>query len=178
MKIIKKNFSGIALILVELIIGILLLVRPVGFTRAIIIGAGVLMILAGVRYVVQYIRSTAKEATKNQSLTKGLLTLLFGGFCAFYSEWFIITFPALTVIYGVSMLLASLSKVQLTVDALRVKNPKWFLYAISAAVSAICAIVIISNPFATVAVLWMFAGSSLIAEAILDAVSLVMAGRE
>ncbi len=177
MKFIKKHTRSLVFILLEILIGALLLFRPIGFTTAIIIGVGVLMMLRGVVYVIQYVRASAERAAMEQSLAKGLLTLLVGGFVAFRSDWFINTFPALTVLYGMGMLVVSLCKVQLMADALRMRSSLWLWPAISAAVSAVCAIVIISNPFATVTLLWMFAGASLIAEGVLDGVSLCLNGR-
>ncbi|MBQ6716804.1 MAG: DUF308 domain-containing protein, partial [Clostridia bacterium] len=119
----------------------------------------------------------AREAEKAQYLTKGLLTLLGGGFCAFRSHWFIATFPALSILYGVGVLSAGLVKVQFTFDMLRQKNKKWFLALISAVISLACAVVILKNPFATTAVLWIFTGISLIVEAVFDAVTLIISRR-
>ena len=97
-----------------------------------------------------------------------------GAFCAFRSYWFILTFPVLSVIYGVSILIAGLGKIQWTFDMLRMKRKKWFLAAISAAISIVCAILVLNNPFTTSAILWMFIGISLIVEAVFDAVSQIV----
>lgn len=61
---------------------------------------------------------------------------------------------------------------------LRMKKKKWFLAAISAVLSIICAVVILRNPFSSSAVLWMFTGISLIVEAVFDVVSLIMNTRK
>ncbi len=175
-KFTRKHTKSLAVVLIEMLVGALLLFRPIDFTTAIIIGAGILMMLRGVVYVVEYIRSTTEKAIAAQSLTKGLLMLLSGGFFAFRSNWFAATFPALTVLYGIGMLVVSLAKVQLTVDALRIRSKKWYWPAISAAVSAICAVLIILNPFATVTIVWMFAGASMLVEAVLDLLSLLFDG--
>lgn len=172
MKLLKENADGIVFCLFELVVGVLLLVNPVSFTVGIIIVAGVVLILLGLINVVRYFRTSVDEAVLGQTLTKGLLSLLAGIFCVWKTEWFIITFPVLTILYGVLILVAGISKIQLTVDMLRWKSKNWFWAAISAAVSIVCAIVILRSPFSTTAVLWMFTGASLIVEGILDIVAM------
>ncbi len=173
MKLLKENADGIVFCLFELVVGVLLLVNPVSFTVGIIMVAGVVFILLGLINVARYFRTSVDEAVLGQMLTKGLLLLLAGIFCVWKTEWFIVTFPVLTILYGVLILVAGISKIQLTVDMLRWKNKKWFWAAISAAVSIVCAIVILRSPFATTAVLWMFTGASLIVEGIHDIIAMI-----
>lgn len=59
----------------------------------------------------------------------------------------------MTVVYGVAVLLAVLMKLQTTVNLISLKKDKWYVCGIAALVSAVCAVVILSNPFATTAVL-------------------------
>ena len=56
---IKKNkrINALVLCLGELIIGILLLVKPVGFTSGIIIAIGVALMMRGVMDVVSYFKA-------------------------------------------------------------------------------------------------------------------------
>lgn len=174
MKALKERMNGIVLCLFELAVGILLLIDPVGFTSWIIMTAGVVLVVMGLVEVIKYLKADAKEAALGQSLTKGLLAILAGVFCVFKTEWFIITFPVLTILYGVAILVTGIGKVQLTADMLRAKNKKWFLAAISAVISIVCAIVVLNNPFASTAVHWVFTGVSLLIEGVLDIVTLIM----
>lgn len=176
MKLLKHHGNAILLCLLEALIGILLLVNPVGFTSAIIIVFGVALLIAGLTATIGYFRTDAVEAALRRTLTKGLAMLLVGVFCVLKPAWFIATFPLLTILYGVIILLAGLGKVQWTLDALRLKTGRWFLPAISAVVSIGCAFVILGNPFASTLALWMFTGISLIVEAALDVVVLLFAG--
>lgn len=170
---IKRSFSGIAMSLAELIVGILLLVNPVGFTSGIIAALGVGLMIAGVCSVVRYFRADPEEASVKQLLTKGLVELLGGAFCAFNSHWFIVTFPVLALVYGVVILITGLTKIQWLADVIRLKRRRWYLAAISAIVSICCGVVIIIRPFSTTAVLWMFTGISLILEAVFDMISAI-----
>lgn len=170
----KERLNNLVLCVIEIVLGVLLLINPVGFTSGIIITAGIFLLLLGVRSVVKYFRADAAQAAEGQLFSKGLLLLLSGGFCVLYTEWFLVAFPLLTMLYGVLILLIGLSKLQQMVDCLRLKRQKWFLPAISAVVSILCAIVILSDPFSSTAALWIFTGVSLIAEAICDVITLVL----
>ena len=174
----KRSLSGVAMSLVELIIGILLLVNPVGFTSGIIVAFGVVLMIMGAGSIIKYFRTEPEEAAVNQSFVKGLVELLAGAFCAFNAPWFLVTFPVLTLVYGVVILITGLTKLQWMVDIIRMKRSKWFWAAISAAISIICGITIITSPFSTTAVLWMFIGISLIVEAVFDMIGSIFGNRE
>ena len=167
-----------AMSLVELIIGILLLVNPIGFTSGIIIAFGIVLMIMGISTTIKYFRTEPEEAAVSQILVKGLLMLMAGAFCAFNSHWFIATFPVLTLVYGVVILITGITKVQWTIDIIRMKRSKWFWAAISAAISIVCGVVIITSPFSTTAVLWMFIGISLIVEAVFDMIGGIFGNRE
>ena len=172
MKFLKRNAHVILLCLFEALIGVLLVVDPIGFTSGIIIAFGIALLAAGLICTVGYFRTDSVEAALRGTLVKGLAMLLTGAFCILNPTWFIATFPLLTILYGVVILFAGLSKVQWAIDALRLKTGRWFLPAISAVVSIICGFVVLSNPFASTLLLWMFTGISLIIEAVLDVVVL------
>ena len=164
MKAIKQNGNGILLGLGEILVGILLLI---------IIALGAVLCLVGLVSMVRYFRTEAKEAAVGRLLTKGLLALLLGVFCMVENDWFLATFPKLTILYGVLTLLAGIGKIQLTVDMIRAKKSRWYLGAFGAVISIACAVVILQNPFANTDTLWLFTGISLIVEAVFDAVTII-----
>ena len=174
----KRNLGSVAMSLAEIIIGILLLVNPVAFTSGIIVAFGIVLMIMGIGTTIKYFRTEPEEAAVSQILVKGLLALLAGVFCAFNSHWFIATFPVLTLVYGVVILVTGITKLQWTVDIIRMKRSKWFWLAISAAISIVCGVVIITSPFSTTAVLWMFIGISLIVDAVFDMIGGVFGNRE
>lgn len=177
MKNIKSFLSGTLLCLIEAVVGILLLIDPVAFTSGIFIAAGGMLLVAGGWCIIRYFLTEAQEAAQSQLLLKGLLALLSGAFCVLKYQWFLVTFPLLTIVYGVVTLVTGLGKVQWTVDALRLKKEKWFLSGISAVVSIACAAVILCSPFTSTAILWMFTGISLIVEAVVDFLAVLLGGR-
>ena len=175
MKKSNSAMSSLFMSIVEIVLGILLLINPVGFTSGIIIILGVVLAIMGIGQTVQYFRADAEEAAKSGSLTKGILFTVLGIFCAFKSEWFIATFPVITIFYGILILVAGVSKLQIAVDMARAKQKYWFFALISAMLTLVFAVLIIINPFASTAFLWTFIGISLIVEAVIDVVTFIFA---
>ena len=61
----KKTISGnsnLFMSVVEIVIGILLLINPVGFTSGIIVAFGIVMMLMGVGQIIKYFATEAEEA--------------------------------------------------------------------------------------------------------------------
>ena len=171
MRAIKQLIGGILLCLVEVVVGVLLLIDPIGFTTGIISACGLMLILWGLVQIFRYFRTEPAAAAEGQGLMKGLILLVLGIFAVLNSEWFLAAFPLMTIAYGVVILVSAFGKIQWAVDMLRAGKRRWFWAAISAAASVICALVILSSPFASTAVLWTFTGVSLICEAVLDIIT-------
>ena len=170
--VMKGSLFGNFLCLFEIVVGILLLINPVGFTVGIAIAAGVVFLILGISQTIKYFSEDPIEAASRQYLTKGLLFLLAGGFCVLKVDWIASTFQTLTVVYGVLVMATGFGKVQFSLDLLRRKNSKWYLALLSAGLSVACASIILSNPFRTTVVLWRFTGITLIVEAVVDIAAL------
>lgn len=173
MKTIKENFGNIIMSLGEILIGILLLIKPIGFTKGIIIIVGSILIILGIINIVKYVTSDIFQSIKEQSLSTGLIFVTIGLFCVLRTNWFIITFPVLTILYGIMIFIMGLKKVQWSIDLIRLKRKHWFIVGLSAVTSIMFAIIIMNNPFSTTAILWQFTGIILIIESILDVIALV-----
>lgn len=174
----KEKAGGLLTAVCEAVIGVLLLINPVGFTTSIITVLGVLLIIVGIVQIINYFRVSPEEGVKGQGMTKGLLEALAGLFCALDPEWFIAVFPVLTILYGVGSLVLGAAKLQATVDLARLKSRKWGWSAFSTLVTLACAAIILFNPFATTAMLWTFLAISLIVEAVLDVLVICLSGRK
>lgn len=170
-----KAIPSLFMSIVELVIGILLLINPIGFTSGIIICAGVVLSIMGISSLIKYFRDEPEEAAKTHNFSKGTLILILGIFCMFKSEWFIQTFPLLTIIYGIFALVTGVTKMQGAIDMKRASNKYWYVALISAILTLSCAIFIIANPFATTAVLWTFIAVTLIIEAVMDILTFAFA---
>ena len=173
MRAIQKNGGSILMCVLEILVGVLLLVDPTGFTSAIIIAAGAALILYGAICIVRYFRADAAEGALRQNLFKGLLLLLGGLFCVLRSKWFVDTFPLLTILYGIGLLISGVGKIQWMADMIRFGRKRWYLPAISAVLSLIFATIILCSPTA----LWSFLSIVLIVEAVFDIVAIALGGK-
>lgn len=165
-----SKFSKLILALCELVLGVVLLVNPVGFTNLIIIVSGILLLAYGLMSTVHYFRLSPAQASEGQALTQGMLLIAGGIFCILKSNWFMATFPLLTVLYGIITLITGISKIQWTVDLIRTKASKWFWAAISAVITLICSVIILCNPFSSTVIIWNFIAITLVVEAVFDVV--------
>ncbi len=168
MNLISRSKGNILVCAFEMIVGILLLVDPVGFTSKIIAGVGAVLLLFGLWNVIKYFREIPEVAARNSRLANGLLYLLIGAFCTMKAEWIILKFPVLTVLYGVFSLLIGICKVQWAADMLRAKLKYWYAPAIGAAITLVFAVLILINPFTSTQFLWIFIAITLIVEAAID----------
>lgn len=171
MRKINRSTGNLLTCIFEIMVGILLLIDPVGFTSVIIVVFGIVLAVIGAISLFRYFREDAETASQESGLAKGIIFAIFGLFCAFKSEWFMVTFPLLTVLYGILTLVSGVSKVQWAVDMLRAKQKYWFVEVISAVLTIICAILILTNPFTSTAFLWTFIGVSMIVEAVVDVIA-------
>ncbi len=172
------DFRPLIYCICELAVGVLLLIDPIAFTSAIVRILGIVLCVFGVLNIMNYFRLAPEMGSMSMSFTKGLVQVIAGVFCIFRPEWIANAFPLLAVAYGLVILVVGLVKLQWSVDALRIGSLYWFIPGIGGLTSVIFAVVIIFNPFTTTAVLWIFAGVSLIVEAVIDAVSTIMSNKK
>lgn len=168
MKLKKENLGGLTSALIELVIGVLLLINPTGFTAGIIVGLGVLLALWGAMSTAQYFMAKPEDAAREQGLAKGLVLLMAGLACVLCSDWLVSAFPLLTVLYGILLLLLSALKIQLAVDMLRMKKESWVFAGGSALVSVAASLFTLLNPFGVRRLVWVLVSLALIGEAVLD----------
>lgn len=171
MKTLKENLNNLIMSLCELVIGILLLMDPVGYTTGVIVVVGVVLVVLGIISAISHFRLPLEEAARGHQLTVGLIELTVGLFCVFCSNWFIATFPVLTLLYGVVLLVTGFSKVQWAIDLARMKRRQWFLALIGAALAFLGAAIIFTHPLTATSFLWIYTAVTLIAEAVLDIVT-------
>ena len=175
---IKLNMRGkagsVITCVVEIVVGVLLLINPVGFTSGIIIGAGVLLCLGGLLSIIRYFMVKPEVAAQKQLLFKGLLALMGGMACILKHEWFLGAFPLLTVLYAIAMLILAAAKLQKMADMKRQNAVRWYMPGISALLAALLAGIILLNPFGAAAAVWTFVALSLIAEAIVEILTIAL----
>ena len=173
MKNYKKNAKNIFICLFELIIGLLVAINSTGFDKAVIVMAGIGLILAGLLQVIRYYRAEPQAAAHKNYLMKGLLLLSSGCFCAFRTNWFINVLPSFSFLLGVGIFVIGLTKIQKAMDMVRMDQSQWYYDFIGAAVSLACAATVLNGPTATKKILWIFTGIILILVAGADIAMLV-----
>ncbi|MCM1194858.1 MAG: DUF308 domain-containing protein [Firmicutes bacterium] len=170
----KGNTGKILISIIEIVVGILLFINPIGFTSGIIIACGVVMLLLGLVNVIKYFTTKAEIATEEKTLFSGLLLITVGIFCTCASKWFIDVFSAIPVIYGIVLLLFALKSIQATADMIRLKDKKWYLELIASVLLTVFVILIFVNPFGAGMGIWIFTGIILIVCAIYNIVTLIV----
>ena len=163
---------SILLSLCEAAVGVLLLIKPVEFSDAVLTLLGIVCVM-GLLSAVRYFRTPPVEAALQRGLASGLLCLVLGVFFLTQKAWLLSIFPLLTVLYGVLMLVVGIGKVQWAVDMLRMKRRRWYWLAISAALTLLFALVVLLNPFSSTVVLWTCTAVFLIVDALFDLVALL-----
>ena len=173
----RKISISLMLAVFELLLGILLLVNPVGLTSFVITALGVIVLLLGVLHLYRYIRLPREEAAKTWKLAIGTGLLAVGIFVMVNQPWMVEMLGTLTTLYGVITIAAAFMKLQISVDALRGKRPYWYLMAISFLMTAVLATLLFVGTFAESAV-WIMTGIILILLAVLDVVYFILGRRK
>ncbi len=178
MEKINRNMGNLLMCLSEIVIGILLLINPVGFTSGIIITLGILLTILGIVNIVRYFRADPEMAAQKNGLAKGLVFVSIAFVCIFRTGWFIAAFPLITIFYGILILLSGISKIQWAVDLLRLKQKYWVVALIGAILSLLFAVFVLVNPFSSTLFLWNFIAVSLIIEAVVDILTFIFGRKQ
>ena len=174
----RRYLRDIITALFLIVVGILLLINPVAFAMGLVKLAGVFLVVLGALRIVRYFRTDPETAARGQDFFIGLIAILGGLFCIFFTGWFLSAFTTLAIIYGLLQLLLGFSKVQRTVDFLRMKLSLWYLPASSALIYLVFGFIIVLNPEMTLINVWVFTGVTMIVEGIITAVCLFLLERE
>lgn len=172
----KLNGYGenILICICELIVGILVLIRPMRFTVGILVVAGLFCIGLGMKSIFTYFTTSVVVESIQNSLFRGLLLSGGGLYLILQSSWLAQTLKVLTIVYGIALLIMGAQKIQWSVNMKRYQKRYWYLAAISAAIALVLAALVLVNPFTGNTSFWIVLGISLIFEAIVDGVSLYM----
>ena len=169
MKSLRANLGFIVLCLVELAVGVVLLIDPDRFTRAVLFVVGAVLLIAGIVCVIRYFISSPERAAAEKNLAIGLLCLVAGALFVFRNS----LFPSLTHIYGIALLIVGAIKFQQGFDRLRFHLPYWYLTVINALIAIVISVLILIDPFKAMEMLWRIVAVALIVEAILDLAAII-----
>ncbi len=171
MKNLRNNLPVILLTLFEFAVGVLLLVDPESFTKAVIIVFGAILVVVGAIYLIRVLRDKPEGRVKGVTIALSVLSLAAGIFC--------IVFPSLitgrfaeAIIYGVILIVSCIYKAKSFADAKKAGSPLPAISLVSAIVSGLFGVVLLVNPFGDK--LSIFAGIALIAVAVIDFFSVII----
>ena len=169
------KFTGWTAIAFYAVCGLLLLLWP-GLALGIANYAlAVLLCIMGIVMIIRYYRSALKLRIQDLNLAKGLILLLIGLVLALKSDLLITVLPFL---WGVAMLVGGFAKLQMAFDLRGFDREKWWLMLIGAMLSLVLGIIAVTQPVFLASVITQIMGVSLLLEAVLDAVALVIFHRE
>ena len=152
----------------EILLGVVLLINPEGFTSWIIIAAGIAMVVTGLWHVLRYFNLEPELAMREHDLSTGLFLAAAGAICIFKTAWVLGLFSHLTMLYAIALLILGFIKLQSTVDLLRLKRRGWALSLVNAALTVVLSVIILIDPFGAMSALWQLTGVSIIVIALLD----------
>jgi len=173
MKALRNNIPVILFILFELAVGILLLINPEAFTKTVIICFGIVLVVIGIIYLIRVLKDKS-EGMSAITLILSIASLAVGAVCALFPSFVMSLFAVVAIIYGVILIVSGIYKAKNYNDAKKEGTSVPILSLISAVISVALGVIIIINPFKTVHLLWIFAGVSLIFEAALDFIAVVL----
>lgn len=157
------DIQGAAIAVVMLVFGILFIVLPPGMLHIVCYIAGALAILWGACGIVMVIRhgdgSKAYDVVLNAVIVvAGVLLLLAPEFIA----------DIITILLGILLIVDSIFKIHESLSLYKRKVRGWLAVAIAGAVCAALGLIVVLNPFATVRLLMIFIGVSMLVDAVLS----------
>lgn len=157
------------LIFFEVYAGIRLLTNPIDFTSSVVFLFGIIMLVVGVFSVIRALQVKAKSNLPYRlGLFGGILDLIVGALCVFFTDKVVGLFPVLVMIYGIIMVVAGIHKIR---NYLVLKDFGFrfsWLVVVSAILTIILGVIVFLNPFTATATAWTYTGIFLIVEGVID----------
>ncbi|WP_287387142.1 HdeD family acid-resistance protein [Lachnospira sp.] len=168
---IKTVINEIILLSIALIVvGVYLIIEPMGAQIVICRIFGALFLVWGVLRVITYFKTDKSVIFASFGLVQGL-TLIFLGL------FFIINPVEIAAFFGIILsivvMINGVLMIQYAIELKRLNSPSWWLEILSGILMLILGVVALVNPFATSATLMVFIGVILIYEGIVNLVSVL-----
>lgn len=170
----KWKFQEMSSALLLVIGGLILLLMPKLTLEMIANVAGAIVIIIGVIFIITYLGRKQMSAG-NYDLVKGLIILGIGIFICVKSELVISILP---VLMGIGVVISGIIKLQHALDLRRMGADAWVKFGITAVINIFIGLIVIMNPFGTVALLMRVIGASLIFSGVTDLVTAVYVSKK
>lgn len=168
----KLQETGSALLMV--IAGLILLFMPELTLMTIANLIGFIVIIIGAIFLISYM-GRKQLAAGNYDLVKGLIIVCVGIFICVKSELVVSVLP---VILGIGVAVSGILKLQHALDLRRMGYSTWIRIGVTAAISIFIGLLVIMNPFSTVAWLMRFVGIGLVYSGVTDLITTVYVSKK
>ncbi len=163
---IKHEMMGLAIVLI--LAGIFMILFPNTSGNIICRGVGAVLCIWGVIRLIAYFRND--EILGSFGLVQGAALAGFG--------LYILIRPGiievfLTTVFAIIIIVDGILKLQYALDFRKLNANGWWIEAVCAAVMIVLGIVVLMNPFATVAAVMLFIGIVFVFEGVWDLVSIL-----
>lgn len=157
-----------------LICGLVLLLMPELTLVTIANVIGILVIMIGAFFLIGYF--LRKElAAGNNDLIKGLVIVCIGIFICVKSELVVSVLP---VVLGIGVVLSGILKLQHAFDLKRMRFDTWVRIGLTAAVNIFIGLIVILNPFSTVAWLMRLVGIGFLFSGVTDLITTIYVSKK
>lgn len=154
--------------------GLILLLMPELTLKAIANAVGIILIVIGVIFIISYI-CRKQLAAGNYDLVKGIVTIGVGLFICMRSELVISILP---VLLGIGVVVSGILKLQHGFDLKRMEVGAWTKVMVMAAINILIGLIVVLNPFSTVAFLMQLIGAGLIFSGLTDVITTVYVSKK
>ncbi len=174
-KLMKTAKIGyVILSLIFCVIGVVLIMAPGAITPVLAGTFGILLILFGIVRIIGYFSRDLFRLAFQYDLAFGLLLLVLGVITIWKAEDFMIF---ISIVLGIYVLADGLLKVQIALDSRVFGIKYWWMILIAAVAAGIIGCILMIRPSGSVLVLAVLLGWCLLAEGILNLVTVLLAVR-
>ena len=170
----RQKTAGLLAILGYLVSGVLLLIWPHLMTTVTMWVLVIVLFACGIFQLIRYFRLSPEDGASGYSLATALLVLTIGIFLLANPSLFASILPR---VWGILLLLGGFVKIQDGFDAFRMRSGRWWLLLIGAALSIVLGVIAITRPAAVLDGVAVYIGITLILEAVIDCVMLILIRR-
>lgn len=177
MRALLKHLPIALLAVFEMVVGIMLFIKPESFTKVIIAIFGGVLIAVGIVHLFRYIKARKEGEGNAISLTIAVIVTLVGIVSLFFPgaifNWVKTAFGAL--VYAIMLIISGVYKIGLFIDYRHAGTPVNFLHIISGILAIVLGVVIILRPFGdNEKAMWIVTGIMMIGVSVVDIASLVL----
>jgi len=159
----KTKIGYIATSLLLVLLGLCMVIWPIKAAELICTVLGIILLVIAVVMIFKYLSLKEKATADQFKFAVGVIIGIFGIILLFGPDWIL---AMIHVLLGIAILFDGVFKVTKAFEAKRNSLEKWWLVLSFAALTCICGLVLIFNPFAAQSVLMTIIGVIFLIEGI------------